>query len=577
MSVRGGRPAAHAWAGTGEPIGLGERVALGVFLLLVLVGALVWITGQLAGVVFGGGWPRVSTSAFGETLARLPSHLGDPRAAWPRAARTDLPGTAGFIGAAAIELLATVGLVAVVHRRRRQHAPHARERGRGSAAQWARGSELRSLQLRSPERGRLVLGRSRGALLAAEPRQSVMAIAPTQTGKTTGLAVPALLEWQGPAVALSVKSDLLGATLARRQQLGDVWVYDPTGSTGVPCCGWTPLNACEDWRGAQRTASWLTSAAAPRRGSSLADADFWYAAAAKLLAPLLFAAATSERTMADVVRWVDTQEESEVRAALEDSGNEAAMMAASASFAREERQRSSIYTTTETILAAYADPGVLDSALISELEPDRLLDGGAHTVYLCAPVDEQRRLRPLFVTAMEQIIARVYELAAAKGDPIDPALLIVMDEAANIAPLPDLDALASTGSGQGVQLLTLVQDLGQVRERWGGRANTIVNNHRAKFLGAGISDPDTLDYAARILGDEQVRQVSSTAGEEGRGSTTQSSVYRPIAPAHVLREGEPGTGVLIYGNLPPAHLHLRPWFNDRELRRLAASETEATR
>jgi type IV secretion system protein VirD4 len=570
MSTRGGRPAAHAWAGTGEPIGLGERIGLGVIVMLVLVGGLVWLTGQLAGVLFGGGWPDVSTSAFGETLARLPSHLDDPRAAWPRGARTQLPGIAGFIGAVAIELLAAISLIAVVRGRRRQHAPHARDRGRGTAAQWARGSELRTLQLGARDAGRLVLGRSRGTLLAAEPRQSVIVIAPTQTWKTSGLAVPALLEWQGPAVALSLKSDLLGDTLARRQQLGDVWVYDPTGSTGVPCCGWTPLNACEDWRGAQRTASWLTTAAVPRRGTTLADGDFWYAAAAKLLAPLLFAAATSGRTMADVVRWVDTQEESEVRAALEESGNEAAMTAAAASFAREERQRSSIYTTTETILAAYADPGVLDSALVSELEPDRLLDGGSHTAYFCAPLDEQRRLRPLFVTALEQIVARIYELANAKGGPIDPPLLIVMDEAANIAPLPDLDALASTGAGQGVQLLTIVQDLAQVREQWGGRANTIVNNHRAKILGAGISDPDTLDYAARILGDEQVRQVSSTAGEEGRGSTTQSSVYRPIAPAHVLREGAPGTGVLIYGNLPPAHLHLRPWFKDRELRRLAA-------
>jgi len=345
----------------------------------------------------------------------------------------------------------------------------------------------------------------------------------------------------------------------------------------LPCCGWTPLSACHDWRGAQRTASWLTSSAAPRRGSSLADADFWYSAAAKLLAPLLFAAATSDRTMADVVRWVDTQQESEVRAALQETGNEAAMTAAAASFAREERQRSSIYTTAETILAAYADPGVLDSALLSELEPDRLLNGGSNTAFLCAPLHEQRRLRPLFVTLLEQTLASVYERASVTGQPIDPPLLIVMDEAANIAPLPDLDALASTGAGQGVQLLTVFQDLAQVREHWGARANTIVNNHRAKILGAGISDPDTLDYAARILGDEQVHQVSSTAGQEGHGSTTQSTVYRPIAPAHVLRQGAPGTGVLIYGHLPPAHLQLRPWFNDRELRRLASAENGSQR
>jgi len=123
--------------------------------------------------------------------------------------------------------------------------------------------------------------------------------------------------------------------------LGDVLVYDPTGSTGVPTSGWTPLAGCHTWGGAQRTAAWLTSAAQTTRGA-LADADFWYAAAAKLLAPFLFAAATSERTMADVVRWIDMQEEHDVQVALEEAGVEAATIAAEASWRRDERQRSSI-------------------------------------------------------------------------------------------------------------------------------------------------------------------------------------------------------------------------------------------
>ena len=33
-----------------------------------------------------------------------------------------------------------------------------------------------------------------------------------------------------------------------------------------------------------------------------------------------------------------------------------------------------------------------------------------------------------------------------------------------------------------------------------------------------------------------------------------------------MREGKPGTALLVYGNLPPARLRLRPWFSDRTLR-----------
>jgi len=189
---------------------------------------------------------------------------------------------------------------------------------------------------------------------------------------------------------------------------------------------------------------------------------------------------------------------------------------------------------------------------------------------LCAPAHEQQRLRPLFATLIQQIIAAVYERSALTAKPLDPPLLLVLDEAANIAPLRDLDTLASTAAGQGIQLLTVFQDFAQIKERWGERAATILNNHRAKIIGSGIADLATLDYAARVLGDEEIRQTSSTNGHEGHASTTQSTTYRTLAPAHALRQARAGSGVLIYGNLPPARIQLRPWFTDRHLRTLSA-------
>jgi len=49
----------------------------------------------------------------------------------------------------------------------------------------------------------------------------------------------------------------------------------------------------------------------------------------------------------------------------------------------------------------------------------------------------------------------------------------------------------------------------------------VVNNHRAKVLLSGISDPATFEYAARLLGDEEVLQASFTRGEHGEHSTTE--------------------------------------------------------
>src|SRR5204863_8300226 len=118
---------------------------------------------------------------------------------------------------------------------------------------WAGKRDLRPLLVNDPRPGRLTLGHVDGHLVAAEPRQSVIVVGPVQTGKTSGFAVPAILEWQGPVVATSVKTDLLRETLAARSAIpkASTWVYDPTESTGMQSAGWTPLAACETWQGAQ--------------------------------------------------------------------------------------------------------------------------------------------------------------------------------------------------------------------------------------------------------------------------------------------------------------------------------------
>lgn len=149
-----------------------------------------------------------------------------------------------------------------------------------------------------------------------------------------------------------------------------------------------------------------------------------------------------------------------------------------------------------------------------DIDASKLLNGGCDTVYLCATARDQRRLRPVFVTLIQEILEEAYGRSARTGKPLDPPLLIVLDEAANIAPLPDLDVIAATGAGQGVQLLTVLQDLAQAYDCWGReRADTIINNHRALLVGSGVSDARTLEAVGRLLGDQQVEQRSHTKGD----------------------------------------------------------------
>ena len=122
---------------------------------------------------------------------------------------------------------------------------------------------------------------------------------------------------------------------------------------------------------------------------------------------------------------------------------------------------------------------------------------------------------------------------------------MVLDEAAHIAPLPELDGLAATCASHGIQIVTVWQDLAQVRGRYGARAPTVLNNHRAKLFLPGIADPDTLEYASRLIGDEDAPHPSVTRDPTGRRSTTSTTAPRRLLPPEALRclprgEGSPG-------------------------------------
>jgi len=436
-----------------------------------------------------------------------------------------------------------------------------------SPARWAGPADLRPLVVEQDRTGatppgRLVLGRTGRRLVAAEPTQSVIVFGPTQSHKTSGFAVPALLEWRGPVVAASVKTDLIDHTIGHRRTCGEVQCFDPSGSTGMESATWSPLASSRTWPAARRSAAALTEVAKSSVGT-MSDGDFWFATAAKMLGPLLFAAAFGGRDMGDAIRWVDTHEESEVLDLLGSAGVPEALHAAWSTFGKEERQRSSVYTTVETILEPFADVRPVASSVAepSSIDPARLVDG-ANTLYLCAPAHEQRRLTPLFVSVVRQVLEYAYDRVSSTHRSLDPPLLLVLDEAANITPLADLDALAATAAGHGVQLVTVWHDLAQITARYGPRATTVVNNHRAKLFLSGISDPSTLDYASHLIGEEELLLPATTRGGRSGPSTTLSPSVRRLAPPDSLRRIAPGEGVLVYGDLPPARLRLRPWFTD---------------
>jgi type IV secretion system protein VirD4 len=272
--------------------------------------------------------------------------------------------------------------------------------------------------------------------------------------------------------------------------------------------------------------------------------------------------------MSDVVAWIDEHEVDYPLQILTTGGEMAAVQALRATSRRDERQRSAIFTTAETVIEAFAEPGVAAcepvGTMFENADP-RVIDSrrflnGRNTLYLCAPPHDQRRLRALFATLVSQVIAEAYNRSMSEGRALDPPLLVVLDEAANIAPLAELDVLASTAAGHGVQLVTVWQDLAQLNARYGPKASSVVNNHRAKVFLSGIADPGTLEHASQLAGDEDRSVRSRTIDHYGSSSVTDGSTPRRLVPPDALRRLAPGSGLLLYAHLSPIQISLRNSF-----------------
>jgi type IV secretory pathway TraG/TraD family ATPase VirD4 len=427
----------------------------------------------------------------------------------------------------------------------------------------------------------LYVGTDGRQLIWAGSQQAVLVLGPPRAGKTSSLVVPNVLAAPGAVVVTSTKTDILQATLASRAQLGRCWLLDPTGTVPAPwganLIRWSPVQASVSWEEALVTARVMTAAARPH--GSYGESAHWTERAEALLAPMLHAAAIAGASMRQVLTWALRHDLHTPMAVLGAKGGEAAVGAdvLAGIAATEERERSGIFSTVAGSLAAYRSSRALELADQPNFDPSRF-PRGCDTIYVCAPARYQALMAPVVVAFVEQVRAATYGAAAAST--LRLPVTLVLDEVANVAPLPDLPAMVSEGGGQGLLTLACLQDLSQARERWGQAADGFFSLFGTKVLLPGIGDMKTLEAVSRLAGqmDVPVRSVNKSAWWSGRPSANTTYAWRrqarlPVDQAHSL---PPGSALVVAGARPPRLAWLTPWwgyppFADARLARLPAT------
>ena len=316
--------------------------------------------------------------------------------------------------------------------------------------------------------------------VVARSAAHVLVSAPTETGKTRRLLAPAAVLWGGPSVVVSSKDDLFQLVMQRRYGPNalidlrpdyaadypgiDPMSFDPTKLIATPDQAVTAAN----------TMMQMSAVGLGSRIDQVSDAGIWESNSEGPLAAMLWAA--SPRGNNQGIEWVLLAVDNMRRftpgeqMSLEPGWQMAAEIvrdmplfynALMRTLDMDPRQRDSIALTMRKAVM----PWMRLSLRGMNFEPftDSFLDDPNATLYVLS--SPEGAIAGAAVTLLEHLI-KIWRAKTARREMMH-RLLIVIDEAANVAPMPALRRHVGEGRGLGVNLMMAVQGSSQFETVYG--------------------------------------------------------------------------------------------------------------
>ncbi len=395
----------------------------------------------------------------------------------------------------------------------------------------------------------LVLGRllrpggRPGPVLLAGWEDVLLAFMAPRGGKTTTYVVPPTLSAPGPVVLTSNKSDAWAATAAiRAEQTGQrVWTFDPQRIAHAPqSWWWDPLAGLDSVEEAERLAGHFVLTVEDERSK-----DIWGPAAQELLAGLLLAAKTSGGTMLDVYDWLGDEATPVPVELLRTGGLRAVAASLAGTMGSPPETRGSVYFTARVAARCLRNPQI--TAWVTPPPPGQVLEefdaaafpASRQTLYLLSK-DGGGSAAPLVAALTDRVMRAGVTCAEQRGGRLDPPMLVLLDEAANICRIADLPQLYSHLGSRGIIPLTILQSYAQGAGVWGENGmKALWSAATVKVIGAGIDDAAFAEDLSRLVGDHDVAVAGSsvTAGRQTRSTSLRQQRVLPAATIRALPKG----------------------------------------
>ncbi|MFE0188017.1 type IV secretory system conjugative DNA transfer family protein [Streptomyces sp. NPDC058989] len=558
------------------------RVLLGALAVAVPLTNLAWLGGNITA------WATNSATSAPYQPVQALLH---PEQLWPDIGETSL-----LIGARIlpIAVLLTLGVTAALHWKRHKGTGSSGKKISGMAkpqdieplmakAITAKARSLRpSLQdakrIDASDTG-ILLGNLQGTQREVRMGYEDVAVAimAPRSGKTTSLAIPSILNAPGPVLLTSNKAagDAYTATIDARAAVGRAWSMDPQQIAHADReMWWNPLADAATLEGSGRLAQHFLAASV----DASQQGDFWSKAGSNILAQLFLAAALDERPITDVMAWLAFPADRTPLDILRDHGHAAVAAQLRGTVEGPPETRDGIYETARqyaaSLLNAEIAAWVTPQKDVPEFKPAEFVTS-TDTLYLLSK-DGGGGGSALIAACADSVMRTATAQAERAGGRLDPPMLAILDEAANVCKISDLPDLYSHMGSRGIIPITILQSYRQGQKVWGDTGmDAMWSASTIKVIGSGIDDPDFADKLSRLIGDHDVETTSTSTSESGK-STSVSMRQERILAADAIRALPKGTALAFATGMRAAMLTLRPWYKEPGADTLSAASKRAS-
>jgi type IV secretory pathway TraG/TraD family ATPase VirD4 len=179
--------------------------------------------------------------------------------------------------------------------------------------------------------------------------------------------------------------------------------------------------------------------------------------------------------------------------------------------------------------------------------------GTQGTIFLTVSENQAADLAPLISAFVDEITKVAKQIGdRTESGRLDPPLGLILDEVANVAPLPSLPALMSYAGGSGVFVVAVLQSMAQARHRWGrDGAQMLWSASTVKIALGGLSG-DELSDLSDLAGGYRETVTTTQHGPTGVSRNTNLTDRKTMSPDEVRTLSEREREALVIAATTPA-------------------------